>query len=427
MVVIQGDYAAMVHPKVHPTMERRTLLTKSQIDRALREATSETTLNDHAAGRGSLRLRIRPGKAGVSAVWLGFWKSAGRRASKQLGRYPDMSLADARQRFASEVRTVLQAGRNPRVAVATAERPTVQALFTAYLAALRLRGARRAEEIERTLMTGKYAAADALGRDRLAGDVMPEDVSAFLAEGFARGARRQTDICRTYMAAAFNWGIRSTHDYRAKERRDWGIRANPVSMVPRDAEANKTRDRNLSAVEIRAVWHAAPGLTGDVLRLVLATGQRVIEVVRVDGSEIDLAAGLWRMPAHKTKGRKRAHVIPLPRQAVEIFASLKAIHGDGPLFPARAGAAGELIGLASISRAASRLNVCEPFQPRDLRRTWKTRAHDAGIDRFTRDLIQQHAQNGDTGSRHYDRSDYGPQMRAATDKWGEWLQSAISQ
>jgi len=68
----------------------------------------------------------------------------------------------------------------------------------------------------------------------------------------------------------------------------------------------------------------------------------------------------------------------------------------------------------------------EHFQTRDLRRTWKSRAADAGVDRFTRDLIQQHAM-GDTGSRHYDRADYLGQMAEAMTKWGAWLASALAE
>lgn len=402
------------------------MLTDRQIQAAIRGATAETTLNDGAAGRGtgSLRLRIRPTAGGVSATWMGFWKRDGKRTTKPLGRYPDMSLAAAREAFGAEVRQVLQAGRNPRAVVASADKPTVAALFTAYLEALRQKGARSADEIERTLLTGKYSAADGLGRERLAGSIDPSDVSAFLAKGFERGARRQTDICRTYMRAAFTWGMKSTHDYRTENRRDWGIKANPVAAVPRDAEANQTRDRNLTAEEIRSVWEFAPDQTGDVLRLVIACGQRVLETIRVDGSDIDLDARLWNMPAHKTKGGKRPHTVPLPRQAVEIFARLKDLHGDGPLFPARTGAAGALLGVASVSRGAARLTCCAPFQPRDLRRTWKSRAHDAGVDRFTRDLIQQHAQ-GDTGTKHYDRAEYLPQMREAMDKWERWLEDVL--
>lgn len=401
------------------------MLTDKQIQKAIRTLTAETTLNDGAQGRGtgSLQLRLRPTAKGVSATWLGFWKVNGKRFKKQLGRYPELSLAEARDKFDEEVKQVLSAGRNPRAVVASADKPTVQALFEAYVKSLEENGSRSVVEIERILLTGRYAAAEALGRDTLASDVLPEDVSAFLAQGFARGARRQTDICRTYMAAAFSWAIKSTHDYKVENRRDWKVRQNPVAAIPRDTEANKTRDRNLSAEEMKAVWYNAPDQTGDVMRLVMACGQRVLETMRVAGSEIDLEARLWTMPAEKTKGGKRPHTVPLPRQAVEIFTRLKEQHGNGLLFPSPT-LPGQHITVAAVSRGAARLTCCESFQPRDLRRTWKSRAHDAGIDRFTRDLIQQHAQN-DTGTKHYDRAEYLPQMREAMDKWERWLDKAL--
>jgi integrase len=64
------------------------------------------------------------------------------------------------------------------------------------------------------------------------------------------------------------------------------------------------------------------------------------------------------------------------------------------------------------------------WQLRDLRRTWKSLAAAAGVDRFTRDLIQQHAMN-DTGSRHYDRADYLPQKRAALKLWSDYLEKIL--
>ena len=66
------------------------------------------------------------------------------------------------------------------------------------------------------------------------------------------------------------------------------------------------------------------------------------------------------------------------------------------------------------------------FQPRDLRRTWKSRTHDAGIDRFTRDLIQQHAKS-DTGTKNYDRADYFEQMKEAMTKWNAWLEATVAE
>jgi integrase len=136
------------------------------------------------------------------------------------------------------------------------------------------------------------------------------------------------------------------------------------------------------------------------------------------------------MPAHKTKGKKRDHTIPLPAILIPDLRKLKDKHGDGPLFKARTGSAQENLGAISVSHAVRRWLEKEDaplaaFQPRDLRRTWKSRTHDAGIDRFTRDLIQQHAKN-DTGSKNYDRADYLPQMTEAMTKWDKWLSAVIN-
>lgn len=73
------------------------MLSDRQIQAAMRAVTSETVLNDGAAGRGSgsLRLRIRAGAKGPNATWQAVWWSAGKQTSKALGRYPDLGLADA--------------------------------------------------------------------------------------------------------------------------------------------------------------------------------------------------------------------------------------------------------------------------------------------------------------------------------------------
>lgn len=398
------------------------MLTEKQIQAAIRTAKTETVLNDSSAGRGggSLRLRIRQGVKGVNATWFAVWWSDKKQASKTLGRYPDIGLADVRRKFETEVRDVLRAGKSPNAVIVSAELPTVEKLFQGYVQSLRDRGASSLAESERTLLTGKYNAADDLGRDAIAASIEPGDISLLLAKGLKRGARRTTDMQRTALAAAFSWGMKSTNDYTIENRLDWGLKYNPVSAVPRDQGANKVRERNLTAAEVRHVWNTAPDQTGDVLRLVIATGQRVKECLTVEGCDIDLDAKLWTIPAHKTKGRKTMHLVPLTSQAVELLCTLIALEGAGWLFPSRAGSKGAIVGIPSVSRGASRMSGIAAFQPRDLRRTWKSRAGDAGIDRFTRDLIQQHART-DTGSKHYDRYDYLPQMREAMAKWEGWL------
>lgn len=404
------------------------MLTPTEITKAMKTATAEVVLNDTSEGRGSggLKLRIRPTASGVTATWLAAWKQGGRRAFKQLGRFPDMTLAQAREAYRAEVAPLLLAGKNPRTAVAAGGRPTVAAMFQGYVDSMRAKGRASAGEVERMLLVAVYNAADAIGRDRLAGTVDGADVAAYVARFFHQGNRGAADKARTYVSAAFGWAMKSANDYTNPNRRDWGVKANPAAAVQRDSGAIGRRDRNLTAEELRTLWHAArpdaPGFSMEsaaCIRVLIACGQRVMETLRMDGAEIDLQAATWTMPAAKTKGGKRPHTIPLPACVLPTLAQLVERHGAGPLFPGRQG---ERMHHSSVQQTIDRWNAgrLAHFQTRDLRRTWKSRTADAGVDRFTRDLIQQHAQ-GDTGSRHYDRADYLPQMRAAMERWDAWL------
>jgi integrase len=402
------------------------MLTDSQVKKAVSSARADAVLNDGAQGKGggSLRLKIRVGARGTTATWFAWWQEGGKPKTATLGRYPDLSLADARVAAAKAVADA----KNPAPAQVEESNRTVAKLFAGYINSMRQDGKSSADEVE-----GRLALASAaLGPDKPAGDVTPADIAAVLKPIHDRGARVMADRMRAYLSAAFNWGIEATHDYRAKVRQDWGIKVNPAAQVKRDTKANTTRERHLSADELATLWAAMDGAgfadgTGAAIRLMICCGQRVRETMRLEGRDIDLEAGLWTMPAKKTKGGKYRHTIPLPAQALPILRQLIAKHGDGWLFPARHGES-DLQLASSIGKAIRRWlveNGGERFQARDLRRTWKSRAGDAGVDRFVRDLIQQHAKN-DTGSKHYDRTDYLPQMRQAMATWESWLSENVT-
>jgi integrase len=401
------------------------MLTDTAIKAAIRNARADAVLNDGAQGKGggSLRLKIRAGTRGTTATWTAWWQQDGKPATKTLGRYPELSLVDARRKAAETVASA----RNPAdVAAATGDR-TVARLFAGYVASMRQDGKGSAGEVALQLSRAEAA----LGPGTPASDVTAGDIADVLKPIHDRGSRVMADRMRAYLSAAFNWGIKATHDYRTKTRLNWGIKTNPAAQVRRDTAANTARERNLSAVELAALWGALDGDgfadgTGAAIRLLVCCGQRIRETMRVDGADIDLAAALWTMPARKTKGGK-PHVLPLPAQAIAVFRELIEQHGRGPLFPARHGESERQLG-TSLNKAMRRwtdANSHQAFQARDLRRTWKSRTADAGIDRFTRDLIQQHAKGGDTGSKHYDRADYLPQMRVAMSAWNEWLENNV--
>lgn len=303
---------------------------------------------------------------------------------------------------------------------------TVEQLFKGYIAWMRDNGKASADEVERALLTAKSGcAADALDRKRPAREVTPHDVIQFVASFFQRGKRSSADKARSYIASAYAWGIASANDYTVAHRQNLGITTNPAAVIARDPGATSPRSRNLSHDEIRRLWsdtfnnECFARDVGAAIRMLIACGQRVQETLRIDGAEVGTALGEWRMPIDKTKTKRRPHTIPLPSVIMPTVLDLIAISGAGPLFPA------ERMDHRTINRAIrkwlARADVdIAPFQTRDIRRTWKSRTADAGIDRFTRDLIQQHAK-GDTGSKNYDWADYLPQMRAAMGKWSGWL------
>ncbi len=70
----------------------------------------------------------------------------------------------------------------------------------------------------------------------------------------------------------------------------------------------------------------------DVLRAALLfsiyTFARPGEVRTAEWKEIDLDAALWKLPAEKMK-MKRAHIVPLARQVVELLTELKPLTGRG--------------------------------------------------------------------------------------------------
>lgn len=411
------------------------MLTDKTIKAALSSVVTEITLNDGATngrGSGSLVLVVRRlANGSASATWFANWKRNGKRQKKAIGRYPEITLSIARQMMAAELAPNIRAGK-PLNQVNDA---TLESMFKGYVEAMKAAGKESAVEVERVLLKAKHNAADALGRYKHPSEIEPEDVVSFVGGYFDRGHRGAADKARSYVSSAYGWAIKAANDYTNPNRQDWCVKRNPAEYVQKDAKATTPRDRALTAAEMKRLWNAVGGdgfalETGACIRLLICTGQRVQELLRMEAEEIDLTEKLWTIPAHKTKGRRFPHVVPLTSQAVGILVDLLAVHKTGPLFPARSGSKSKLIGHRSIMQAIDRWIDSQKekparFQTRDLRRTWKTRAGQAGISKELRDLIQQHAKH-DTGSKHYDRYEYLDEKRAAMVKWDSWLGTVLA-
>jgi integrase len=94
-------------------------------------------------------------------------------------------------------------------------------------------------------------------------------------------------------------------------------------MIERVEE--QSRDGVLDDAEVRRFWlatnHGSP-VFRDIMPVLMLTGQRRVEVGRMQFSEIDLATATWDVPGERTKN-KRKHHVPLSAPAVEILRRYK--------------------------------------------------------------------------------------------------------
>ena len=179
---------------------------------------------------------------------------------------------------------------------------TIEAMFEARIKAMKAKDRANACEVERVLLRAKFNAADVLGRTTAPGAITPADIVKFVSAHYAKGHRGAADKARGYLAAAFEWAIKSANDYTVAGRQSWGVTTNPAAAVAKDHGAIKVRDRNLSATELRGLWEACQdgnaGFSEGIeacLKTMIACGQRVQETLRMDGADVDLEAMVWRM------------------------------------------------------------------------------------------------------------------------------------
>jgi integrase len=387
------------------------MMTDATVQAALRKVTAGREpvvfLTDPAPkGAGRLTAKIRPGLV----EWYARRTVGGKRSYAKLGQLPDMTLAQAREAFAR--------GPDPVVAPsAPLPGATFADLVAGYVAALAAAGKKTAQP---TQMLGQAAAV--IGPGTPAAEVMPQHIVRVLKPIYDRGAPVMADKMRMWLNAAFRWGLTAEHDYRVAVPRRWGLVSNPVAAVPRDSAADRVGERWLSRKEFVDLLDWAGGSRASSRRaiaLLALTGQRVHEI-------IDLRAGQWdskeRLLSWPRTKNGLPHVVPVCAQAAAILDAIRP-NEHGWLFPGARDPSRPMTDagvLAALVKYAARWKL-PAFTGRDLRRTWKTLAGEAGLSKLERDMLQNHTESGDVSSRHYDRYDGLREKRAAVAKWEAWL------
>lgn len=275
---------------------------------------------------GGLQLWVQP-KGGN--LWRFAYRFGGKQKLLAFGVYPTVSLARARQ-LREDARRLLADGHDPatekkRQAEALANAPTFRAIAEEYVAKLRREG-RSAATI--TKIDWLLTFANAEFGDEPIRQIAAPSILKVLQSLEARERYESARRLRSTLGSVFRYAIATA---RAEADPTYALRG-ALTQVKATPRAAITDPEKFGAL-LRAVdsFDGQPG-TRIALRLLALLFPRPGELRLAQWTEFDLERAVWAIPASRMKMR-RAHRVPLPRQAMALLTVLRTIAPGELLFP----------------------------------------------------------------------------------------------
>ena len=389
--------------------------------------------------RGEGRLGVRVNPKGLK-VWIYRYFFSGKRLFVNLGRVSDGMTMNAAQKEADKLSDMLLRGQNPKEELAALERVkqegfrlkeqrgTIQQLFEAYTEQMRIDGKRTYKAVLSALEKEIYPHIEPKTK---AADVDTQSLVEVLAKIISRGAATQSNRVRSYLMAAFNYGLQHDNNPATiNAKAVFALKFNPVSNIPKQKAAERVGNNYLSLVELKEIvddFSRTPRvgvLPHLLLKLCVFTGgQRPYELIASKWSSVDYENQTLLIIPEISKN-KTPHLLPLTKAALDILEELRELSEESEYIFPKSNNPEEHLRTDSLSKAISRYRDHKPdfnqFVARDIRRTCKTLMGELGISKELRDRIQNHALN-DVSSKHYDRYDYLQEKRHALELWEQKL------
>jgi len=293
-------------------------LTDSQIKRLKPSDTCTPSRPDKYSDGNNLRLWVR---STGSKVWVSDYKYADKRQSLTIGKYPAMSLADARQRN-QQIKDLIAQGINPkqdkkRLQADTDGTKTFNALAQRW-------HKERKPHIAPTTHSRDYSQYQRDIKPTI-GHLNIDEITApdILAIGKAVEARGATDMARR--------AIRQTGQIFKQAIREGLITHNPANDLTEALQPHKVKHHSrITSQQLPKLLQDIDAYGGDVLVklgfwFMCYTFVRTQELRLMEWSEIDYKAKIWRIPAEKMK-MDRPHLVPLAPQTIKILQEIKAMN-----------------------------------------------------------------------------------------------------
>ena len=349
--------------------------------------------------------------------WRFDYRFQGKRYTQTLGKYPDVSLADARSRL-RDARSVLASGKNPhqekqkeKILQREASTNTLGAIADEWYGS------------KENLRSHAWREANALYLRR---DLKPEI-----------GSLPITEVSGPLLLSVIK-KIEKKHGVKTAERvrqtagqvfeyaiRQFKATANPGRALAQWTEIPAAEHRRpLTPKEIPGFIDAVgryPGLpsTKNAVRLILLTFVRKSEATNATWDEFDFNNSLWIIPKERMKMQK-PHIVPLSRQALQILESMRPISGESKyVFPSNSTLDKPMSG-SSINVMFQKMGYGGSFTPHGLRSTASTTLNELGFGRDPVERQLAHTERDEIRAA-YNHADYLPERKKMMQGWADYI------
>lgn len=359
-----------------------------------------------------------------------------------LGGYPEVGLADARNRARGakdKIRQGIDPAEERKAARASLVAAHRRGLTFADAVELFLE-ARQGEFKPRTNWRGQLAlyALPEIG-NKLVQDIVIQDVLRVLQPIWS--IKTETAIkLRSRIEAVLSWATVAGHRTGENPAR-W--KGNLKELLPNPSKVAKSDNQPALSLTDAPTWFAElrdrEGIGSRALEFVALTAARSGEVRGATWDEIDLEKALWVIPGARMK-MDREHRVPLAPVAVELLKALPRFQDNNLVFPS--GRGGQLSDM-TLSAKMKRMHFAKvqeakdagrdsskagwldprngrPAVPHGLRSTFRDWAAETGQDRDMAEIALAH-KVGSAVERAYRRSDMVERRRAMMVNWAQAL------
>jgi integrase len=402
-----------------PTTHRRTRQLKGQLtDLNLRNLGTRDRPYKVADGNG-LYVLVSP--TGLRA-WRWKYRFGGREKVLPLGRYPELSLAQARAARDEARKAVLtgtdpaEARRDAKLALLIAQENSFEAVARAW---------------HKVWAEGKHVryADDVMGRlernvlpsigHKPVAHIEPKDIVRMMERIQGRGAndiaRRVRNTCSQIFRFAITRGLTS---------RNPSAEFKPSDVLPQRTSQNHARIEEGELPDLLRKIEAYQGsqVTRLAMKLLALTFVRTSELIKAKWEEIDFDAAEWRIPAERMK-MKRLHIVPLAPQAIQVLRTLQVISGGSELlFPGERDRKKPMSN-NTILKALERLGYKGKMTGHGFRGLASTALYERQFASDHIELQLAHVRGKVRGA--YDHSRQLPQRRKMMEFWAAFLEERL--